>query len=247
MYTIVNVAKQSNLTLAYTAEKDGCIAKLGGTVLVDYIKKTDASKYDAADLPLAVANHYLLSGSVHGLPALSEVAPIAQNVLKESGLILRSRYSNSQINKYLFELTQNQYKVPWKKKLGKEHDQVERTLFTALGYWKTDLTAFVNLWDTLDDRICSILTAAHSELGGYQLGKIGGAINRQNSNSSVFRSHLPKFYTMCLEIHEMRLSSYLSHSEIRSTHAYTGPIQQKNRKTILKLIKDGLNELAAFW
>lgn len=231
----------------HTAEKDGCIAKLGGTVLVDYIKKTDASKYDAADLPLAVANHYLLSGSVHGLPALSEVAPIAQNVLKESGLILRSRYSNSQINKYLFELTQNQYKVPWKKKLGKEHDQVERTLFTALGYWKTDLTAFVNLWDTLDDRICSILTAAHSELGGYQLGKIGGAINRQNSNSSVFRSHLPKFYTMCLEIHEMRLSSYLSHSEIRSTHAYTGPIQQKNRKTILKLIKDGLNELAAFW
>ena len=231
----------------HTDEKDGCIAKLGGTVLVDYIKKTDASKYDAADLPLAVANHYLLSGSVHGLPALSEVAPIAQNVLKESGLILRSRYSNSQINKYLFELTQNQYKVPWKKKLGKEHDQVERTLFTALGYWKTDLTAFVNLWDTLDDRICSILTAAHSELGGYQLGKIGGAINRQNSNSSVFQSHLPKFYTMCLEIHEMRLSSYLSHSEIRSTHAYTGPIQQKNRKTILKLIKDGLNELAAFW
>ena len=117
---------------------------------------TDASKYDAADLPLAVANHYLLSGNAHGLPALPEVAPIAQNVLKESGLILRSRYTNSQINKYLFELTQTQYKVSWKKLLGKEHNQVERTLFTAVGYWKTDLTAFVNIWDTLDDRICSV-------------------------------------------------------------------------------------------
>ncbi len=231
----------------HTAEKDGCIAKLSETVLVDYIKKTEASKYDAADLPLAVANHYLLSGNVHGLPALSGVAPIAQNVLKESGLILRSRYSNSQLNKYLFELTQNQYKVAWKKKLGKEHDQVERTLFTALGYWKTDLTAFVNLWDTLDDRICSILTTAHPELGGYNLGNIGSSINRKSSNGSVFRAHLPKYYTMCLEMHEMRLSSYLSHSEVKTTHAYTGPIQSNRRKPILKLIKEGIDELVRFW
>ena len=231
----------------HTTEKDDCIGKMKENLLVEFITKTDASKYDAADLPLAVANHYLLTGNVHALPALADVAPIAQNVLKESGLISRSRYSNSQINKYLFELTQNQYKVSWKRKLGREHDQVERTLFTALGYWKTDLTSFVNLWDTLDDRICSILTSAHTELGGYQLGNIGGAINRQNSNSSAFRAHLPKFYSMCLEIHEMRLMSFLSHSEVRTTHAYTGPIQSNKRKSILKLINDGIDELVRFW
>ena len=228
----------------HAAEKDDCIEKLNENVLAELIKKTDASKYDAADLPLAVANHYLLSGSLQGLPALSEVAPIAQNVLKESGLILRSRYSNSQINKYLAELTQNQYNVSWKKKLEKEHDQVERTLFAALGYWKTDLTAFVNLWDTLDDRICSILALAHPELGGYNFGNIGSSINH---NNRVFPSHLPKFFKMCLEIHELRLSSHLSHAEVRSTHAYTGPILPSKRKTILKLIKDGIDELVLFW
>ncbi|MBQ6264024.1 MAG: RNA-directed DNA polymerase [Clostridia bacterium] len=231
----------------HTAEKDGCIAKLSQAVLVDFIKKTDASKYDSADLPLAVANHYLLSGNVHGLPALPEVAPIAQNALKESGIILRSRYSSSQINKYLFELIQTQYNVSWKKLLGKEHDQVERTLFTAVGYWKTDLTAFVNLWDTIDDRICSVLTNAHPELGGYNLGKIGGVFKRQNTNGSVFRLHMPKFYTMCLEIHELRLSTHLSHSENRLTHTYTGPIQSNKRKPIHKMIKEGIDELVLYW
>lgn len=228
----------------HMAEKDGCIGKMKESVLIEFIKKTDESKYDAADLPLAVANHYLLSGSVHALPALSEVAPIAQNVFKESGLISRSRYSNSQINKYLYELTQNQYKASWKRILGREHDQVERMLFTALGYWKTDLTAFVNLWDTLDDRICSVLTSGHHELGGYSLGHIGSSINR---NNRVFPSHLPCFFKMCLEIHELRLSTHLSHPEIRATHAYTGPIQSNKRKTIQKLIREGIDELVRFW
>ncbi|MBQ6660363.1 MAG: hypothetical protein IJM57_02915 [Lachnospiraceae bacterium] len=230
----------------YTAEKDGCIErmKMKETAFATFVKNADSSKSDAADMPLAVANHYLLSGNVGDLPVLSEVAPIAQNVLKESGLILRSRYSNSQINKYLFELTRTQYKFSWKKSLGKEHDQVERTLFSALGYWKTDLTAFVNLWDTLDDRICSILTVAHPELGGYQLGKIGSSINRR---SRMFPSYLPNFFNMCLEIHELRLSTHLSHSEISATHTYTGPIQSSKRKKIQKLIMDGFDELVSFW
>ena len=157
---------------------------------------------------------------------------------------MRSRYTNSQINKYLFVLTQTQCNTAWKKKLGREHNQIEQTLFTALGYWKTDLTAFVNLFDTLDDRICSILTIDHSELGGYKLGNIGASINR---NNKTFPSFLPKFFKMCLEIHEMRLSSHLSHAEIKATHAYTGPIQQKNRKRIQRLIKNGIDELVHFW
>ena len=218
--------------------KDACITKLNKTLINSFINS------DVPDLSLAVANHFLLSGEVHSLPQLSNVAPVAQNVLKESGLILRSRYTNSQINKYLYLLAQTPYKVAWKKKLGKEHDQIERTFFTALGYWKTDLTAFVNLWDTLDDRICSILTISHPELGGYQLGKIGSSINR---NNKTFPSHLPKFFKMCLEIHEMRLSSHLSHSEIKATHTYTGPIQQNKRKAIQRLIKEGIDELALFW
>lgn len=225
-------------SLIHLAEKDLCIINLNKNTLDSYIYN------DIPDLSLAVANHYLLSGDIHALPQISNISPVAQNVLKKSGLIMRNRYTNSQINKYLFVLTQTQYNTAWKKKLGKEHNQIERTLFTALGYWKTDLTAFVNLLDTLDDRICSILTIAHSELGGYKLGNIGASINR---NNKTFPSFLPKFFKMCLEIHEMRLSSHLSHAEIKTTHAYTGPIQQKNRKRIQRLIKGGIDELVHFW
>lgn len=113
---------------------------------------------------------------------------------------------------------------------------------TAMGYWKTDLTAFVNLWDTMDDRICSLIAKDHIELGGYTLGKIG-AINK----SKGFIGNIPKFHKMCMELHCLRLQSHLSHSEIRSTHQYTGPIPQSKRKTILKLIDEGIRELIQFW
>lgn len=222
----------------HLAIKDSCIEKVNIALLNNFINS------DVPDLSLAVANYYLLSGEVHSLPQLSDVAPVVQNVLKESGLIMRSRYTNSQINKYLYDLAQTPFKIAWKKKLGKEHDRIERTVFTALGYWKTDLTAFVNLWDTLDDRICSILTVSHPELGGYQLGRIGSSINRDNK---TFPSYLPKYFKMCLEIHKMRLSSHLSHSEIKATHTYTGPIQQNKRKAIQQLIREGFDELARFW
>ena len=126
--------------------------------------------------------------------------------------------------------------------MGKEHDQVERTIFTALGYWKTDLTAFVNIWDTLDDRILSIVTKMHPELGGYELGKIGCL-----KTSIKLKGIMPVFYGMCMEIHDLRISSYLSHSVIRSTNQYTGPISQKKRKEIQRMIKEGMIELANYW
>ena len=184
----------------------------------------------------------MLDCSSNKLPAINTISPLAQNILKQAGIIQRSRYSNSQIPRYIEELIGVESSFQWKKKLGKEHDQIERTLYTALGYWKTDLTAFVNLWDTLDDKICSLITKEHTELGGYTLGKIGGI-----EKSKCFISNLPKYHKMCMEIHALRLSSHLSHAEIRCTHQYTGPIPQRKRKFIYKILKEGLEELQRFW
>ena len=194
------------------------------------------------DEALAGAGYCLLDCSSNKLPAINTISPLAQNILKQAGIIQRSRYSNSQIPRYIEELIGVESSFQWKKKLGKEHDQIERTLYTALGYWKTDLTAFVNLWDTLDDKICSLITKEHTELGGYTLGKIGGI-----EKSKCFISNLPKYHKMCMEIHALRLSSHLSHAEIRCTHQYTGPIPQRKRKFIYKILKEGLEELQRFW
>ncbi|MEG2013497.1 MAG: RNA-directed DNA polymerase [Anaerovoracaceae bacterium] len=220
----------------YQAQKNGLAEKLGVSFFEAYIKAPEC------ELATAGANCYLLAPELKQLPPISLISPYAQNIFKRAKLIQRSRYSNSQITRYLYELTGAQLKFQWKKKLGKEHDQIEQTLFIALGYWRTDFTAFVNLWDTLDDRICSLVTKDHPELGGYCLGNIGGI-----TGSKKFGSNVPNFFAMCMEIHTLRLHSHLSHSEIRNTHQYTGPISQRKRKTILKLIIEGIQELVRFW
>ena len=176
------------------------------------------------------------------LPPIKDITPIAQNTLKRAGMIQRSRYSNSQINRYLSEIIQEPLTFPWKKKLGKEHPQLELSFFQAFCYWQTDLTAFVNLWDTIDDRICSLVVLDHSELGGYTLGTVGCI-----SNSKCFKNHLPAFHKMVNEIHELRLTSYLSHSKVKRTNNYTGPIKSAERKRILSLITAGIVELTNYW
>ncbi|WP_283610341.1 RNA-directed DNA polymerase [Faecalispora anaeroviscerum] len=221
---------------AYQAQKHELADKLGATFLEDYIKAPEC------ELATAGANCYLLAPVPNQLPPVNAISPYAQNIFKRAKIIQRNRYSNSQITRYLYELTGVQMKFQWKKRFGKEHDQIERTLFTALGYWKTDLTAFVNLWDTIDDRICSLLKNDHAELGGYILGKIGGI-----EKSKGFINYIPKFHKMCMELHQLRLHSHLSHSEIKNTHQYTGPVPQGKRKPILKFIVEGIQELILFW
>lgn len=222
--------------VVYQAQKNNSINKLGILFLEEYIKAPEC------ELATSGANCYLLAESPFKLPPVNAISPYAQNLFKNAGIIQRSRYSNSQISRYLNKLTGIQLGFPWKKKLGKEHDQIERTLFVAIGYWISDLTAFVNIWDTIDDRICSLITIEHPELGGYKLGNIGGICQ-----SKKFINHIPKFHKMCMEIHRLRLQSHLSHSEVHNTNQYTGPIPQNKRKPIIKLINEGIQELIQFW
>lgn len=235
-----NYIKKSNWwvrsNVIYQAQKNGSLNKLGVSFLEEYIKSQEC------ELAISGAYCYLLATVSNNLPPVNTLSPYAQNIFKQAGVIQRNRYSNSQIPRYLKELANIQQKFQWKKKLGKDHDQIERTLFTAIGYWKTDLTAFVNIWDTMDDRICSLVTRDHPELGGYTLGKIGAIVQ-----SRRFISKIPKFHKMCMELHQLRLHSHLSHSEIKGTHQYTGPIPQNKRKLIIKLIKEGVEELIQFW
>ncbi len=196
----------------------------------------------SSDVSLAAARPVVEDSTRFVLPTISQMSPIAQNTLKRAGIIQRSRYSNSQINKYLSTIVEKEVKISWKRKLGKEHDPFERNVFSSMSYWKTDLTAFVNIWDTIDDRLCDVLTSNHPQLGGYSLGNVGGI-----EFSSKFKKYLPKLHLMIVEIHKLRLQSHLSHSVVRNSQTYTGPIKQKERKRIKKMIINGLDELSIFW
>lgn len=184
----------------------------------------------------------VINSSSYALPARNMIAPIAQVSLKQAGVIQRSKYSSSQINKYLEKITEQKWNFQWKTKLGADHDYIEKTIFAAMSYWKTDLTAFVNLWDTIDDRVLSIFVPTHAGFGIYTLGKIGGYTSNTKLNQE-----LPKFSRMIIQIHEYRLSSYLSHSKVRDTGNYTGPIPYKENKKINKILIDGMTELINYW
>ena len=54
---------------------------------------------------LLAAQYYLSALTPVKLPPISEISPYAQNVLKQAGLIKRGKYANSQINRYLLEIT----------------------------------------------------------------------------------------------------------------------------------------------
>ena len=194
------------------------------------------------DEALAAAIQVISWDDSYNLPNRNTISSVAQEALKSAGIINRSKYSNSQINKNLELITSIKFNFQWKKVLGAEHDYIERVMYAAVAYWRSDLTAFVNLWDTIDDRILSVLTSQHSELGGYTLGNVGGIVS-----SGGLKSNLPRFHNMVNEIHRLRLSSYLSHTQVKNTGEYTGPIPYKKKTNILKLICEGMEEVTNYW
>ena len=226
-----------------------------------WIRQQLLSDLSAHDIPDSILNYYVNSSIVKTNPDESLVASmcvildpfrvkiprtqlsaISQEALKAAGIISRSKYTSSQINRYLEVMTEEKWSFPWKKILGERHSDIERSVFAACCYWKTDLTSFVNLWDTIDDQMLFSLTAAHKELGGYTLGKVGAI-----KNSIKIASVLPQFHLLVNEIHELRLSSFLSHSIIIRTGKSTGPIPFRERNRILSLISNGMRELESYW
>lgn len=210
-------------------------------VIINYYLKSSIVKTNP-DESLVAAMGVIVDPSRVSIPPRNQISPIAQEALKAAGIISRSKYTSSQINRYLEIITEEKWSFPWKKNLGERHSAIERAIFAASCYWKTDLTSFVNLWDTIDDQILFSLTSTHSELGGYALGKVGSI-----KNSTNLSSRLPQFHLLVNRIHEMRLSSYLSHAIIARTGKSTGPIPFKERKCVLRLIVNGMRELESYW
>ena len=59
-------------------------------------------------------------------------------------------------------------------------------------------------------------------------------------------AYIPLYHKMAMDIHDMRLHSYLSHSKVQATGENTGSIPYRNKGRIRKLIIDGMRELEGF-
>lgn len=205
----------------------------------------DALKSEEADVALMGA-HWMLEKNIDIgiIKRQREINIHAQRILKQAGIIDRAKRPNSQIGKFISEITgEKTHSFSWKKYLKGDLTKVECDIFRAQRYWTTDLTAFVNIWDSIDDRFMHLVSKDHKrEIGTLNLGCIGSY-----KDCRGLKRNLPKFHNMAMKIHELRLESDLSHSETRSTKKYTGPISNDKRKWIRQLIHDGIEELITFW
>lgn len=180
--------------------------------------------------------------------SIASINNSAQITLQKAGIIKRKRKKSNQVNSCIGMIVSSSASINWKKLMGYHYEALEDAIFLAQTYWSTDITSFVNIWDTIDDTICDALSMKYkSVIGGYTIGKIGSiATNHKLS------SELPQFYKMCAYIHELRLSSPLSHMYItsrtvdKSKWCPTRVISSKERKEIKRCIESGLDDLASF-
>lgn len=236
---ISTIKKENNWWIRQQLLSDLVIGEAPSEIIRWLVNTCLVSSY--SDESLGAVMQIIVHPSDYAISERNKISAAAQEALKCAGIIQRSKYSNSQINKYLEMITEDSWKFRWKKYLGTEHDNIERVIFAATSYWRTDLTAFVNLWDTIDDRMLSVITKLHPELGGYGLGNVGGI-----KGSKKLLTNLPHYYNMVMRIHDLRLHSYLSHSQVKNSGEYTGPIPYKERGKIQVLIKKAFRELEGF-
>ncbi len=209
---------------------------------IDKIILKEVMSDDYNDLALIASQKIVLDSERFQLPTHKNICPISQNILKATKIISRGSKDVCQINKYLSTIVaKNMGTFTWKKFLGKEAIKLETKMYVAENYFNSDLTAFVNIWDTIDDMLCNIACAKYRDkLCGYTLGNFG-SIEAKN-----LKNELPEFQKMLIYIHSLRLDSQLSHAVISKKGCYTGPIPTNERKKIQKMIEFGIKDLIAF-
>ena len=122
---------------------------------------------------------------------------------------------------------------------GVDHTELEKKVLRAYAYSKSDVSAFINILDTINDYILAIVHKNDTSLKGYSFGKIGSCVS--NDNPPLKTRH-PDLFVYCKYVHDLRLKCDLSHPVVAKTKRYTKPIEYKElykvRKLLVKAIED---------
>lgn len=202
-------------------------------------------EYD--DVALISAKRYIEDAIMLKNIKVADINNSAQRALKSARLIVRKKTNPKQINKCINIITDTEIRINWKLFLKNHYDAVEDAMFLAQAYWQTDLTSFINVWDTINDTIFDELSIQYKTiLGGHNLGNFGFL------ESGKLKGNLPEFQKACEYIHNLRCHSPLSHMYIsnrsipQTDWKYTKAISSRERKQIKRLITNSLMELSRF-
>jgi hypothetical protein len=163
-----------------------------------------------------VAAHSLAANGLIVQCQVSQINPVAQLLLKQTGLIGARRPRSCSVSAAMQQLLGVTVKnINWKTVLGPHYNALVPKSAILRAYAETDATAWVNLLDTIhDDLLDSLFARASGALGTYNHGRIGGLLG---SPSSKFATNYPQAFKSFSLIHEKRLESALSHSITRQT------------------------------
>ena len=132
----------------------------------------------------------------------------------------------------------------WRGALATRHRHIERHALVVSAYGKTDMTAFVNGLDVLNDLLLDVLVHHDGGVGTYPIGHIGGFIS---SGTSAFASKYPAFKALCVEVHELRKESALSHPIVRASGRATGRIKFTKMRPLRRAMMRGYSEIIQTW
>ncbi len=174
----------------------------------------------------------------------SELNYMATKMLRTNGIINRAKSRPSYISDCLDVISGS---IPldfnWKRVAGQQHSMLENKYVRARTYFESDINAFINIIDTIDDILIDLLAKHDPTVGKYQLGNIGGFLNA----GSRFNQKYPQFFMMCKEIHDKRLECELSHAVHKKSKKPTQYIPYRYRYNAARLIGNGMSEFIQLW
>lgn len=169
--------------------------------------------------------------------------PAAQQMLKQFRLMNRTTLPCGIEEGFNRIFNKNLPSTSWRSILGAKHKAAERIIVRAIGYYRTDPTAWVLIIDTFNDLLLEALFNHDNSLGTYTVGNIGSILN----NNSNFAIAYPEFYVLVKAIHEKRLEADLSHAQTKRTGKKTKPIKHSYIKKINYKLYNGYRELRIKW
>lgn len=196
------------------------------------------------DNDVAIASALIIG--IHGIDVpigkTQDINVYAINLLKEFGLVERSRAKQCGITTSLKKLMRSVPGINWEKYFSKEYLNVERHIIHSLGYAATDASAWVNSLDVFNDYLLFGLYNSDKQLGNYVLGqtKIGVIIN---APPSCLSRKYPNVLKYIKDVHKQRYASRLSHSRIGKTSKPTQKIKFNYIKRSLSMLKNALDDI----
>jgi len=173
--------------------------------------------------------------------ASSNINPLAQIPLYKLGKIKTRSARVSSIHSTLENILEyNFLECNWKKFLGVNHNKAEEQIFMCKTYIQNDPSAFVLQVDVFNEFVLHSLYTSDTTLGTYQLGNIGGFVNRPTGNLA---KKYPNIYLMCTEMHNLRYKNHLAHPKNKQTKKYTERIRFSELQRRKKILVNGYKEL----